>query len=287
LAYSGESHKNQQRTEHTSTQFKGFHRNQNIFYQGAAVKSVLRNAACVIRCILVFAFSACVSSAAKAGPVVSFVPSTSSWQSGSVFNVDVLVAGVTDLYAYQFSVAYDPNVVSISDVAEGTALSSMDTTFFIPGAFDNVTGLLDHAANSLSGAIGGFSGSGVLATLSFVANTPGMSDLLLSDVLLLNSQLGEIAADVGSAAVRVFPAAASLPEPSSQFLVGVALAALVRLRLDRRAAQRSSMRSLWDEVELRRDHTLRTFRQVGADVSRRPATKGQAKPLKGVGSPHR
>lgn len=158
-------------------------------------------------------------------------PSTTTTTPGSEFSVDLLAVDVTDLYAYQFSLGFNPNVVSVVSVTEGPTLGSVGTTFFIPGAADNSGGSLGLTADTLIGPIGGFSGTGSLATVTFLALAGGSSALALGDVLLLDSQFNSIDSTVESATVTV---TSPVPEPPPTELWGVGAGLLAALRKFRR-----------------------------------------------------
>ena len=106
---------------------------------------------------------------AQAVPILQFSPSDSTITSGTAFNVDVLASDMTDLYAYQFSIGFDSTLLNANTITEGGFLSDIGTTFFIPGAIDNLFGSVLFTGNSLLGPIAGANGSGVLATIGFNA----------------------------------------------------------------------------------------------------------------------
>jgi hypothetical protein len=53
---------------------------------------------------------------------------------GEPVSVDGSISNVTDLYALQFAVEFDPNVLAVMGVGEGAFLPSGGATFFLPGA---------------------------------------------------------------------------------------------------------------------------------------------------------
>ena len=115
--------------------------------------------------------------------------------------------------------------------SEGAALASAGSTFFVPGAFDGTTGRLSLTGDSLIGPIAGFTGSGVLATLTFRAIGVGSGSLSLDDVMTLDAGLGlgfpaAIGANVSIAAVP----ATTVPEPADGVLVLAGLSVLAGLR---------------------------------------------------------
>ena len=100
-----------------------------------------------------------------AAPVVSLSPNPASVILGTAFTLDVSVTGVSDLYAFQFDLGFDPSVLAATGISEGAFLGTGGATFFIPGGIDNGAGSISSTANTLLTAIGGVSGGGVLARI--------------------------------------------------------------------------------------------------------------------------
>jgi len=120
--------------------------------------------------------------------------------------LNVTVSGIADLYAFQFDIVVDPGVLSASSVTEGPFLAGAGTTLFIPGTIDNIAGTITSTADTLIGAVAGASGSGTLATTFFtVLDTApsGASPVTLSNVILLDSNLNDIAATSEQGTVNV------------------------------------------------------------------------------------
>lgn len=163
-----------------------------------------------------------------ATPVMLTPTSPTSVSVGDIINFDLTVSDVADLFAFQFSLQFDPAVILGVSVTEGPALGTAGTTFFANGAFDNVGGLLDLTGDTLIGAISGFGGSGVLASITFTAFGAGASTITVGDVLLLNSSFDILSTTVGSAGVEVVGTA--VPEPANYSLVLVALAVMAGMR---------------------------------------------------------
>jgi len=140
---------------------------------------------------------------------------------GDTFDVPVSVSGVSDLYAFQFDLSYDPTVLELTNITEGSFLSSAGVTFFIPGTIDNMAGTATSTADALIGAIAGASGEGDLAIFDFTAISVGSSDLALSNVTLLDSSLNAIPFTISNGQV-----ASAVPEPNVFPLLVTMLACL-------------------------------------------------------------
>lgn len=176
--------------------------------------------------------AACSQAWAASIPTLHISPTPASATPGSSFGVDVKVSDIADLYAYQFSLAFDPTVLKIGSATLGNFLESTGiATFGDPGTIDNGAGTLSYAFNSLLGPEAGANGSGILMHIDFDALAAGSSFLSFSDVIFLDSSLNDIGLQVvdGSATVAAAPSA-DVPEPASWLLVGVGLVAAGTLR---------------------------------------------------------
>jgi len=159
-----------------------------------------------------------VSAAGLIGsPIISVEPSTPNPTVGENFTVNVLASDVTDLYAFQFDLGFDPSVLQVDSVSEGPFLAGGGSTFFIPGTIDNIGGSVSDNADSLLTAISGVNGSGTLVSFDFTALEPGLSSLTAFNLILLDSSLSGIDATVNNSSVTL-PGSA-VPEPRSTGLI--------------------------------------------------------------------
>jgi hypothetical protein len=76
------------------------------------------------------------------------------------FAVPVGISDVSDLYAFQFDLTFDPDALRLLDITEGPFLQMAGDTVFIGGAIDNVAGTASFTTASALGALPGPSGSG-------------------------------------------------------------------------------------------------------------------------------
>lgn len=174
-----------------------------------------------------------VAGAAQAAPVLALEPATSSHAAGESFDLRLVGQGLTDVYAFQFALDYTPGLLSAQGPSEGDALLSAGTTYFVAGAADDALGRLELSGNTLIGTIAGFSGDGWLASIRFAALAPGVAELRLTDLLLVDSALNILDAGSLNATVTITPGGSAVPLPSTLALVALGLSGVAGLRLRR------------------------------------------------------
>jgi hypothetical protein len=153
-----------------------------------------------------------------ATPVVSIQPSVSTIAPGDSLTLDVDIADVTDLFAFQFDLGFDPTALAAAGVTEGDFLPAGGTTLFIPGAIDDAAGSIAATADALFGT-SVVTGSGALARVALNALASGTSPITLSNVILLDSSLNDIPFTLSSGTVDV-RGASPVPEPTPLTLLG-------------------------------------------------------------------
>lgn len=162
-----------------------------------------------------------VSLPASAVPLVSVEPSLSTASIGNFVDVSVNIMSPMDIFAYQFDVNFDPEILSAISAEEGRFLAVGGPTFFIPGAVDNLSGTISFIANTLIGNAPGVSGDGVLAIVRFEVLAIGVTAIDLSGILLLDPSLTEIAHKAVGGTVS------AVPEPSTLVLFATAMFVLL------------------------------------------------------------
>jgi hypothetical protein len=152
-----------------------------------------------------------------ADAIISVDPPAPSVSTGQTFSLTVDVAGVSDLYGYQFDLYFNPTVLSALSVAEGSFLAEGGPTIFLPGNIDDVGGTITGNADILQTAVSGVTGSGTLLIFSFQALSPGDSSVQIANLLALNSFGEGLVLDSAGSVVTV--AGAAVPEPATVLLL--------------------------------------------------------------------
>jgi len=105
---------------------------------------------------------------------------------GEQFTVDILIDPGTAIAGVQFDLAFDPSLVTVDSVAEGDLLSQDGaTTYFSPGAIDNVAGTITGVAGAITTSGQTVSTAGTFATITLIAGTEsGTCPLTISGVVV-------------------------------------------------------------------------------------------------------
>jgi general secretion pathway protein D len=183
------------------------------------------------RTVTIIAIAAWVltSGLSEAAPVtLSVIPPATTVPAGHAVTLDLVVQDVTDLFAYQLDLTFDPAILRADGVTDGGFLTSAGGTSVFGGAFalaiDNTTGLvtiLDSLLGPVPPALGA-SGGGVLASVTFAGLNAGTSPLGLLNLVLEDSTGNLLDAAVGSGQVKV-TAVTGVPEPAPSLLVAIGL----------------------------------------------------------------
>ncbi|RFP15096.1 MULTISPECIES: cohesin domain-containing protein [unclassified Duganella] len=162
-----------------------------------------------------------------ADPVLSIVATPSSGVVGSTIELDIRIAGVTDLHGYNFSLVFDPAYLKATGAGEGGFLGSDGgpTDFYVADV-SGTPGLVSYVYGSKFGLVPGVSGSGSLAHLSFNVIGAGTSTLKFTDAVFLDSHLADITPQLSTQTLVT----TAVPEPQTYLMLGVGLLGLAALR---------------------------------------------------------
>lgn len=104
---------------------------------------------------------------------------------GQNFTVEIKVSNVSDLYGWEFKLKWNPNLMNLVDIIEGSFLKQNGDTFFAKKV-NNSEGFIIVDC-TLLGNITGVSGGGTLALAQFHAKVQGEGMITLSETTLINS----------------------------------------------------------------------------------------------------
>ena len=184
----------------------------------------------VAGCLAALLFAAAPASAA---PILSINPTTTSATEGTFFTVDFDISGVLDLFSYQFSIAFDSNVLTALSVTQGSFLSG--SLGLLP-TIDNNTGQILVFDTLFGGS--GVSGGGTLFSVTFgalllppgVTNASSLISMVFDPIFqgdgFFDSSLNFITPSTGpftaaTASVRV--SQVSVPESSTLLILAMGL----------------------------------------------------------------
>jgi hypothetical protein len=128
---------------------------------------------------------------------------------GEDFTVDIFVDPDAEIGGAQFSLSFDPSLITANDVIEGNLLSQGGaSTYFISGTIDNAAGTITGVFGAITADGETVSQSGIFATISFTAGTAvGTSALDLTNVIVGDSQGQAMDIEVSDGSVSVTGAA--------------------------------------------------------------------------------
>ena len=159
---------------------------------------------------------------------------TSPVITGSTLTIGVYADSYTDLYAWQFDLNWNPSVLSLVSISEGSALQPAGATYFVPGTIDNLAGMATANVDTLLGAGPGANGSAeTLADFTFTAISSGVSPLTIGGVILLDSNLNLIDVNTVPSTIDVTNTPSPVPEPGSFLLLGTGLLLLITYKFRR------------------------------------------------------
>jgi len=114
--------------------------------------------------------------------VISVDPQVSAIAPSQSFSVSVKVTNVSELYAWQFNLTFNPAVLNVVNVTEGPFLSQVGATYwgFTEDDIHNADGWVFVACSFFPIPEHGATGSGVLATVILTVKAEGLSNLHFS-----------------------------------------------------------------------------------------------------------
>jgi general secretion pathway protein D len=109
----------------------------------------------------------------------SFDPAGITQPVGSTFAVNVVLTGAQNAYSVPLQISYDPKVLQVVNVSNGSFLSQDGQAVALVHRDDDTTGTLQITATRPPGA-GGVSGQGTIVTLTLMAKAAGQSTLTIA-----------------------------------------------------------------------------------------------------------
>src|SRR5438067_1407450 len=123
---------------------------------------------------------------------VAVEPQHVSGHEGVVLDVPVIAHNACDVGGFQFTLAYDPALLTFSSAQPGAFLGSSGRSVQCAGPEQSDGAVAVRCVTLGSPPPDGASGSGTLATVSFVPNDVGQTALSLQDVILVTPDAGTI-----------------------------------------------------------------------------------------------
>ncbi len=158
------------------------------------------------------------------GDSILVSPASQNVSVGQSFTVDINIDQIPDVFSYEFSLSFDPNVLAVQSVTEGALFANTGNSFFSPGIIDNGAGTVRATIDTLIGTVPGVAGPGTLAAVQFKTIHAGISSIdfsPLDDLILEDSSLNMLTVTAQSGRVTV--GATSVPEPATVLSLAVAL----------------------------------------------------------------
>ncbi|MBJ7312882.1 PEP-CTERM sorting domain-containing protein [Rugamonas sp. CCM 8940] len=177
---------------------------------------------CKTQLSIALLLAAAATQAAAADPVLSVLASKNPAVKGSTVELDVSIAGVADLFSYQFSFSFNPAVLQATGAGAGSFLGA--DAYADGGKIEPALGSITYTFGTLLGDRPGISGSGKLAHFSFNVIGTGVSALTFSDVIFLDSHNADLALQIQPQSLL------AVPEPETYLMLGVGLVGLAALR---------------------------------------------------------
>jgi general secretion pathway protein D len=143
-----------------------------------------------------------VASAPSGSAIVSFDPATLDQAVGSTFTVNVNLAGAQNVYSVPVQILYNPRVLQVLNVSNGTLLAQDGQTVALVNRDDSMMGILQLTASRPPGSAG-VSGDGAVFTITFQAKAPGQATLSVNRAGVKNAAMQNVPASGSQAIVTV------------------------------------------------------------------------------------
>ena len=108
-----------------------------------------------------------------------FDPPSITQTNGATFTVNVTISGAQNAYSIPFQVTYDPKILQVVNVSNGSFLSQDGQAVALVHRDDDSSGTLQITATRPPGTTG-VSGQGTVVTVTFMAKASGQSTLAIS-----------------------------------------------------------------------------------------------------------
>lgn len=140
-----------------------------------------------------------------AGSSVSVSPQTITASAGDTFTIDIVVDSAgSEVYGAQYELYFDNTILSAASQTQGTFLSQDGaSTNVIVDTIDNTIGKVEYGETRLGPDVGGVTGSGIIASITFETIKSGTSALTLSYVMVMDSNNEEVMTTVNSGTCMV------------------------------------------------------------------------------------
>ena len=142
------------------------------------------------------------ASAPLGSAIVSFDPAMLDQAVGSTFTVNVNLSGAQNVYSVPVQILYNPRVLQVLNVSNGTLLAQDGQTVALVNRDDSMAGILQLTASRPPGTAG-ISGDGAVFTITFQAKAPGQATLSVNRAGVKNASMQNVPASGSQAIVTV------------------------------------------------------------------------------------
>lgn len=147
-----------------------------------------------IICLVTMLIILCIwTYTASAMPTVGIEPTSLEISHGDNFTVNIIVdPDGNEVLGAQYRLSFDNNFLNVIDQSKGTFLSEDGTnTINFPNKINNSTGEVEYGETRLNVSYG-VANSGILAVITFNTTDSGSCDLILDNVILVDTKANAI-----------------------------------------------------------------------------------------------